>query len=95
MDYSTQILYTLPEHLRGFLSVWKSLPEEEQTIPLLTAKILNEEIKNDMFKPQDLDIEYNTTSSKAPKWETTPFHPKFFPFFPRKGDGRGKKGNSM
>jgi hypothetical protein len=65
LQICTKIIYTLPEHLRGFISVWESLSEEEQTIPLLTAKILNEESKNAMFKPQDLDLGYNATLTKA------------------------------
>ncbi len=52
LQITTKIIYTLPPHLRGFITTWESLPEEEQTIPLLTAKILNEESKNAMFQPQ-------------------------------------------
>jgi hypothetical protein len=52
LQITTKIIYTLPPHLRGFITTWESLPEEEQTIPLLTSKILNEESKNAMFQPQ-------------------------------------------
>lgn len=51
LQICTKIIYTLPEHHRGFISVWESLSEEEQTIPLVTAEILNEESKKAMFKP--------------------------------------------
>ncbi|XP_045034632.1 uncharacterized protein LOC123475695 [Daphnia magna] len=43
LQICTKIIYTLPPHLHGFIAVWEALPEEEQTIALLTAKILNEE----------------------------------------------------
>jgi hypothetical protein len=59
------MIYTLPENVRGFISVVESLFEEEQTIPLLTAKILNENWKNAMFKPQDLGLGYNATSNRG------------------------------
>lgn len=36
LQITTKIIYTLPPHLRGFITTWESLPEEEQTIPLLT-----------------------------------------------------------
>jgi uncharacterized membrane protein YgcG len=65
LQICTKIIYTLPEHLRDFISVWESLSEKEQTIPLLTAKILNEESKNAMFKPQNLDLGYNATSNRG------------------------------
>lgn len=54
LQICTKIIYTLPPHLRGFIATWEALPEQEQTIALLTAKILNEESKNEMFQPQDL-----------------------------------------
>jgi len=52
LSICTKIIYTLPEHLRGFITFWESLNDDEQTIPLLISKILNEESKNAMFKPQ-------------------------------------------
>lgn len=52
LQICTKIIYTLPPHLHGFIVVWEALPEEEQTIALLTATILNEESKNAIFKPK-------------------------------------------
>ncbi len=61
----TKIIYTLPSHLRGFITTWESLPKEEQNIPLLTAKILNEESKNALFQPQDLGFHANSHGNRG------------------------------
>jgi hypothetical protein len=52
LQICTKIICTLPPHLHGFIAVWEALPEEEQTIALLTAEILNVESKDAIFKPQ-------------------------------------------
>ena len=39
LQMTTKIIYTLPPHLRGFTTTWESLPEEEQTTPLLEHSI--------------------------------------------------------
>jgi hypothetical protein len=62
LQICTKIIYTLPPHLHGFIAVWEALPEEEKTIALLTAKILNEESKNAIFKPQSKIIKQENTT---------------------------------
>lgn len=61
LSICTKIIYTLPEHLRGFITFWESLNDDEQPIPLLISKILNEESKNAMFKPQGHEESYHTS----------------------------------
>ena len=52
LQITTKIMYSLPEHLRGFINSWENLPDEKQTVSLLISKVLNEESKYAMFQPQ-------------------------------------------
>ncbi|EFX63404.1 hypothetical protein DAPPUDRAFT_335509 [Daphnia pulex] len=60
----TKIIY-LPSNLCGFITTCESFPKEEQNIPLLTTKILNEESKNAMFQPQDLGFRANSHDNRG------------------------------
>ena len=39
----SKIMYTLPHWARGVLTSWELIPDDQKTIQMLTAKILNEE----------------------------------------------------